>query len=992
MDTSHVSLTRTNVAIIGSVTNWATSICAQVKKGQFSLISSGIRHICAQVSGVESFMTPSSDVKRDNPSIHPEWQPEYFEDVIIVNGKAWPWMKVQRRKYRFQIINTSNARYFRLSFSNELYFVHVGSDSAYLNKPEKTNYVFLAPSEIADVIVDFTQSISDTVVLTNDAAYPYPSGNPVNKLKSKVIKFIVERKYGDQLKLPTKLFDYPSPDLSSVSHTRYIMLYEYDSDSGNPTHLYLNFVSLDAPVTETPEVGSTELWYVINLTPDNHPFHIHLALFTVLDQTELVNQTEFTGCMLELKNAIQCDITKHAVGQSVKVPAEEKGWKNSFKMRPGFVTKVLMRFSYIHTNASYPFDATAGPGYVYHCHVHGLVCVIMGLIFMGQMGYWAEADGLFNSSKLEMFVDELPDIPKVLGYNVGPHGKPRPKSFTIGMFYKKWKFHRDLPATPVFAYGTSKKTASIPGPRIEVLHGVDSYITWENHLLAHHILPWDPTLPVATPADHKGVPTVVHVHGGIDESASDGFLEAWFTAGWKETGPKWSQRTYRYTNNQQPGNLWYHDHAMGLTRANILAGLSGAYIIRQPDVEDPLGLPRGDQFDRVLFLHDKEFYANGYIFMNRTAIYYQNKEGIVNCDETKILIRLVTKSALDVVISSTTYTNTYMFDRGHSLINVGDNPSIHPEWQPEYFGDVIIVNGKAWPFLKVHRRKYRFRIINASNARYFRLNFTNGLGFVHVGSDSAYLNKPVKTNHVFLGASEIADVVVDFAESSSDTVILENSAAYPYPSGSAPNELNSKVMKFIVEPKYGDNPPLPTKLLDYPSPDLFRVALTRYITLDEDDSSTGNPTNLYINFVPFESPVTETPKPGSKEIWYVINLTKDNHPLHIHLALFTVLDQIELVNLTEFTNCMVKLKNATQCDLAKHAVGKSVEIPAEEQGWKNVFKMKPGFVTKIFVTYTYIHTNASYPFDATAGPGYIYHCHILDHEDNVMARPLKLIA
>ncbi|GAB2236253.1 hypothetical protein Droror1_Dr00027993 [Drosera rotundifolia] len=129
--------------------------------------------------------------------------------------------------------------------------------------------------------------------------------------------------------------------------------------------------------------------------------------------------------------------------------------------------------------------------------------------------------------------------------------------------------------------------------------------------------------------------------------------------------------------------------------------------------------------------------------------------------------------------------------------------------------------------------------------------------------------------------------------------------------GNAPNELNSKVTKSSVEPKYGDNPPLPTKLLDYPYPDLFNVPLKRYITLYEYDSSTGNPTNLYINFVSFESPVTETPKSGSKEIWFVINLTNENHPLHIHLALFTVLDQVQSMNLTEFTNCMVKLKNAT---------------------------------------------------------------------------------
>ncbi|GAB2279998.1 Multicopper oxidase lpr2 [Dionaea muscipula] len=560
----------------------------------------------------------------------------------------------------------------------------------------------------------------------------------------------------------------------------------------------------------------------------------------------------------------------------------------------------------------------------------------------GSSKQLAGGERLLNPSKLEMFVDELPDMPKLLGYRVQEaDGKPKPKSLTIGMFYKKWKFHRDLPATPVFAYGTTKRKATVPGPTIEALHGVDTRVTWLNHLPSRHILPWDPTIPTAVPPSGEGVPTVVHLHGGIHEPDSDGNLDGWYTSGFREKGPKWRKKTYHYSNRQQPGNLWYHDHAMGLTRINLLAGLIGSYIIRQPEVEAPLGLPRGDEFDRALLIFDRSFYTNGSIYMNRT----------------------------------------------------GNNPTIHPEWQPEYFGDVIMVNGKAWPYMKVGRRKYRFRIINTSNARFLNLYFTNGLNFVHVGSDSAYLNRPVVTNETLVAPSEIFDVIVDFAKSSSGTAVLANDAPYPYPSGDPVNEANSKVMKFIIEKKLEkDGLMLPSKLADYPSPDLSGVSCTRYIVLYEYESAEGEPTHLYINGLSYDDPVTEEPRVGSSELWYLINLTDDNHPLHIHLALFAVLEQTELLEEEEFKECMMnKLKDAKLCQVEKHARGERIEVPVHEKGWKNVFKMRPGFMTKLLVRFSYVHSNSSYPFDATADPGYVYHCHILDHEDNVMMRPMKLI-
>ncbi|VFQ80614.1 unnamed protein product [Cuscuta campestris] len=551
-------------------------------------------------------------------------------------------------------------------------------------------------------------------------------------------------------------------------------------------------------------------------------------------------------------------------------------------------------------------------------------------------GVFAAESIILRPSKLEMFVDKLPHMPRIKGYDV-VHGRPVPKSLNIGMFHKKWKFHRDLPSTPVFSYGKSRHAATVPGPTIEALHGVDTYVTWENHLPSQHILPWDPTIPTAQPKKKGGgIPTVVHLHGGIDEPESDGNPNAWFTAAFGERGTAWTKKMYHYHNIQQPGTLWYHDHAMGLTRVNLLAGLCGAYIIRQPDIENPLRLPN----DLPLVVFDRSFNTNGSIYMNST----------------------------------------------------GNNPSIHPQWQPEYFGDAIIVNGKAWPYMIVRLRKYRFRIINASNARFFNFYFLNNLTFIHVASDSAYNEHPVALREVLLAPSEIADVVVDFSKSNSKSAILANNAPYPYPSGDPTDEANSKVMKFILKSgREHDTLRIPNKLIKYPTPNLSEATTTRYIALFEYTSDVDEPTHLYINGKSYDAPVTERPKAGTSEIWNVINLTEDNHPLHIHLGLFKVLDQTKLVKEEEFKACMVKLNNAVKCKVKEHTRGERVEVRAHEKGWKNVYKTMPGYVTRIFVTFSFIHSNASYPFDATAEPGYAYHCHILDHEDNVMMRPLKFV-
>uniref|UniRef100_A0A0D9UWA8 Plastocyanin-like domain-containing protein n=1 Tax=Leersia perrieri TaxID=77586 RepID=A0A0D9UWA8_9ORYZ len=568
------------------------------------------------------------------------------------------------------------------------------------------------------------------------------------------------------------------------------------------------------------------------------------------------------------------------------------------------------------------------------------------------------------AGSLEMYVDELPQMPKIYGFSMR-YGHPTPIHLTIGMYQKKWKFHRDLPATPVFVYGTSAATATFPGPTIEALQGVPLSVTWENHLPDRHILPWDPTIPTAIPRRHVsgggGIPTVVHLHGGVHPPQSDGSAFAWFTAGNRDTGPAWptSPAPYTYPNIQSPGNLWYHDHALGLTRANLLAGLLGAYVIRNPATEAPLGLPAGEVFDRVLILADRSFNSDGSIYMNST----------------------------------------------------GDVPRVHPQWQPEYFGDAVTVNGKAWPFLAVARRRYRFRIINASNARFFNLSIvsSNGGGLIpfHViGSDANYLSSPVTTTHLLVSVAESFDVVIDFSKSttSSPDAELVNTAPYPFPDGDKPNHLNGKVMKFLISPppatetstEYSvDDSRIPSKLLEYVAVAEEEASKRRYIVMYEyDDDVTGNPTHLYINGKRLEDAATETPEAGktTTEIWEVINLTPDSHPLHLHLASFTATRVRRLAGVDDFRRCMLKLNDAERCHVGRHvAGGEEVAVAEHEKGWKNVVKIAPGCMTTIVVKFFMVDTGKPYPFDATAEPGYVYHCHILDHEDNAMIRPLKLI-
>uniref|UniRef100_A0A0D9UWB5 Plastocyanin-like domain-containing protein n=1 Tax=Leersia perrieri TaxID=77586 RepID=A0A0D9UWB5_9ORYZ len=539
---------------------------------------------------------------------------------------------------------------------------------------------------------------------------------------------------------------------------------------------------------------------------------------------------------------------------------------------------------------------------------------------------------------LQKYVDALPQMAKIQGYAIW-HGRPRSIQLTIGMYQKTWKFHRDMPPTPVFMYGQSRETATFPGPTIVARHNVPLYVKWKNHLPDTHILPWDPKVDTAIPK-HGGVPTVVHLHSGAHPPEYDGSAFAWFTRDFRDRGPAWTRTTYRYPNVQAPGNLWYHDHALGLTRVSLLAGLLAAYVIEKPEIETPMNLPRGAH-DLFLVIADRKFYTNGSIYIEK-------------------------------------------------------------EWQPEYFGEIITVNGKAWPFLAVHRRRYRLRILNASNARYFNITLSNGLPFHVIGSDSSYLSKPVTVTNLVLSPAEIFDVIVDFSLSSTTGIEMLNSARYPFPNGDAVPDpkLDGTVMKFVIKRKRKldddilDNSEVPEHGVSYasltsvPPPVVMRkITMYEYFAPNNATKTTG----LYINGLQLRDPVTETPKSGTTELWQVINLTGDNHPLHIHLGTLQAVKMQELSNVQTFTSCMVKLNDTVKCNFDQHANGITVPVPEEEKTWKNVVKIPPGTVTTVKVAFLLVESNRPYPFDATTEPGFVYHCHILDHEDNAMIRPLKLL-
>jgi spore coat protein A len=474
--------------------------------------------------------------------------------------------------------------------------------------------------------------------------------------------------------------------------------------------------------------------------------------------------------------------------------------------------------------------------------------------------------------------------------------------YNIFMIEAKHRFHRLFPPTTIWGYN-----GSYPGPTIVVPKDVPVKVKWENKLPNKHLLPVDHTLHGTM--DTPDVRTVVHLHGANVASDSDGHPDAWYSRDNKFVGHKYSRETYEYTNHQAGATLWYHDHAVGITRLNVYAGLAGFYLIRD-FLEKRLGLPE-EPYDIPIMIQDKVFNKDGSLF------YPDNSTPPVS------------------------------------------HPT--PSTPSFFFGNTVVVNGKVWPYLNVEPRKYRFRILNASNGRAYSLKLSNDEIFHQIGTDLGLLHHPVDISTFILEPAERIDLIIDFSKYKGQEIILQNDAG-PLTPGM------EQIMKFIVNKELScpDTSNIPDELMPahHLGPELAIKERTMNLNMTVDHY--GRALHL-LNDRMWSDPATEKPKEDSIEIWHLVNHFDFPHPIHLHLVHFEILGR------KPFTNKDFDEKGDYKFNLD------SLTPPlAYEKGPKDVVRADPGQVTSIMMH-----------FKEHSGD-YVWHCHILEHEDNDMMRPLRV--
>ncbi len=510
---------------------------------------------------------------------------------------------------------------------------------------------------------------------------------------------------------------------------------------------------------------------------------------------------------------------------------------------------------------------------------------------------------------LTPFIDPLP-VPQVL------EPVSRYKSYTyyeVNMEEFEHQMHSELPnPTKVWGY-----EGMYPGPTIEVEKGEYLYVKWINDLPEKHFLPIDNTIHGAGEYSPE-VRNVVHLHGLEVEPESDGNPEAWFTNNFKKIGPRFEKEVYEYPNSQRATALWYHDHALGITRLNVYAGLAGMYIIRD-DEERSLNLPAG-RFEIPLIIQDRSFNDDGSLFYPRS-------------------------------------------------VNNPPPDFPDPSITPGVAGDYILVNGKVWPYLEVEQRKYRFRILNGSNERFYRMRLSNGSSFIQIGSDGGLLEKPVNMNEITIAPAERIDIVIDFTEQELGTEIeLTNNAETPFPFGPPPDpETTGRIIQFRVIPRTGeDTSVVPSSLSQIKRFNKDYVDQIRDITLDVTNDQFRR-LKFLLNDSEYNDYITERPQLGNTEIWRIINPGLAVHPIHIHLIQFQVLDRIP------FDGTLFNERGQL------YFTGDPIPPLPNERGWKDTIQSPPGFVTRVIGRYG--------PYTGR----YVYHCHILEHEDYDMMRPFEVV-
>ena len=600
----------------------------------------------------------------------------------------------------------------------------------------------------------------------------------------------------------------------------------------------------------------------------------------------------------------------------------------------------------------------------------------------------------------------------------------------------------NLDPTPVWGYGAiaaEKKNGLLlhnaPSLTIEARHNRPVRVKWINDLVdgsgyfRQHLLPVDQTLHWAnppggtagrdtrptfgsTPIAYTGpVPMVTHVHGAVgvgDES--DGYAEAWYlpdandipplyategtwydflkgkaAANFGETwGPGFA--TFQYPNDNRASTIWYHDHTLGMTRLNVYAGPAGFYLIRGgPDdvvldsrdgtaavlpgpapKENDKFPPNKTYYEIPIAIQDRAFNADGTLFYPDTRAFF---DGIVG-----------------------------------DLIPDGD---FSPIWNPEFFGNTMMVNGNTWPFQTVEQRRYRLRFLNGCQSRFLILDFNDipGVEVWAIGNDGGFLAAPVNLtatngNRLLMGLAERADLIVDFTNVPLGQQILANVGPDEPFGGGIPGtdfevadpDTTGKIMAFNVVPAVAPDPTTPPQFLQLPVPTpLPAETVTRPLALieimgfgeDAAGAEVEGPVEAVLGTVGPDSiddttpagvwterlwmePVTENPAVGATEVWEFYNTTGDAHPMHVHETVFEVVNRQNLA-----------LDNDGEVVEPIQLDGDATLAESWETGFKDTVTAFPGTVTRVRAQFNV--------------PGqYVWHCHIVEHEDNEMMRPFRI--
>lgn len=495
------------------------------------------------------------------------------------------------------------------------------------------------------------------------------------------------------------------------------------------------------------------------------------------------------------------------------------------------------------------------------------------------------------------------------------------------------QLHPQLSPTPLWAYDDGRGLAGQAGSfgmAVAARRGQPLDISYTHRLPASYP-PWIPVDTRLTPFGSQ-VRVMTHLHGGLVDGNSDGNPAA--TPNMYQRGE--TQKAH-YPNDQPATLAWFHDHGFGTTRLNVFAGLAGAYLIYDAsdtgDANNANALPYGPS-EIPLVIQDRQFNADG-TFLYPTS-----------------------------TIPGAT-------------------------WVGEYFGDVMLVNGKVWPYLNVAPRLHRLRVLNGCNSRILDLRIL-GLRYGvtpmwQIGAEGGMFDAPVPVRELVMAPGERADVLVDFGPLAGDTLLVINTN--PRAPVVTPAPPLYQVLKIKVADGTRVKPTIPTTLIggrraDLPAP---RAGKRRFIALNEVNVGTAD-WRLTLNGVGFtEAPPTETPKVGTIEDWYYINLTADTHPMHTHLVTFQVVGRIPF-DTAAYMNAAPSMPGGFGgIDPSPYYTGPMSPADPTERGFKDTVKANPGQVT-------IIRAKFDLPAGVTAPQRYVHHCHIVEHEDNDMMRPFTVVA